>query len=210
MGDFGLSRQLKSMDLARTKAGTPAYMAPETMGGKPYDFSVDTFAIGLILRDMMALETVMEWCIEQIPPQYRPSPKQWRGQSPNPFSDDIRQLMKKMSDPNPFKRPTCFRVTRILEDLAIKKPMPHEFWGIPIVKPTGNPPRGIQLSRIFSSNATAEFAAKRGFSKGAQVQIKIGEQWCHGTVEHLAEAIVPGAVHVRYITSSGESKIRVV
>merc|ERR1719456_1776353 len=84
--DFGLSRRLNEGDFARTKAGTPVYMAPEIMQGRPYEFSVDVYAVGLMIIDMMAKDSVMEWFLDRIPPQQRPQPKRWpQGQCTNSF-----------------------------------------------------------------------------------------------------------------------------
>jgi len=39
---------LASTAMTRTNAGTPGFMAPEIIEQKPYDASVDVFALGLV------------------------------------------------------------------------------------------------------------------------------------------------------------------
>ena len=61
LGDFGLSRLLmESMDdkdrLAETSCGTPYYMAPEQMHGKPYSQAVDLWALGCVVFEMLTLK----------------------------------------------------------------------------------------------------------------------------------------------------------
>ena len=48
--DFGLARDSMLATTAHmtTKAGTPGFMAPEILEEKPYDASVDVFALGLV------------------------------------------------------------------------------------------------------------------------------------------------------------------
>jgi len=56
--DFGLAKLHTAPDDKLTKAdaimGTPAYMAPEQMEGKPVSEAVDLFALGLVLYEMLS------------------------------------------------------------------------------------------------------------------------------------------------------------
>ncbi|XP_045834432.1 rhodopsin kinase GRK1 [Meles meles] len=55
ISDLGLAVELKDGQ-AKTKgyAGTPGFMAPELLRGEEYDFSVDYFALGVTLYEMIA------------------------------------------------------------------------------------------------------------------------------------------------------------
>ena len=57
ISDFGLAKSLLSSDAAMTRAGellgTPRYMAPEQVEGRPLDHRVDLYAFGLILYEMV-------------------------------------------------------------------------------------------------------------------------------------------------------------
>lgn len=50
IGDFGLSKQLKTLDsLTTLTSGTPNYISPEVLFCRPHSFSVDIWAIGVII-----------------------------------------------------------------------------------------------------------------------------------------------------------------
>ncbi len=52
IGDFGISRQMDHTSKA-TSAGTPLYMAPEIMFYQPYNHTVDIYAVGLMMYQIL-------------------------------------------------------------------------------------------------------------------------------------------------------------
>ena len=53
LGDLGISKVLDgTLDMARTKIGTPYYMAPEIFRDRPYSASADIWALGVVLYEM--------------------------------------------------------------------------------------------------------------------------------------------------------------
>ncbi len=51
--DFGIARSMEAVTkLTGTMIGTPAYMAPEQVGGKPVDFRTDIYSLGLMLYEI--------------------------------------------------------------------------------------------------------------------------------------------------------------
>lgn len=51
--DFGFARHLAERTLVLTSVkGTPLYMAPEVMDGRPYDQGVDLWSVGCILYEL--------------------------------------------------------------------------------------------------------------------------------------------------------------
>jgi serine/threonine protein kinase len=46
--------------LARTQIGTPHYMPPEVWKGRPYSFTSDSWALGCLLYEMVALKVPFE------------------------------------------------------------------------------------------------------------------------------------------------------
>jgi serine/threonine protein kinase len=49
LGDLGLCRTMRSDAFARSLAGTPMFMAPEVLEGRPYDHKADVWSIGCVL-----------------------------------------------------------------------------------------------------------------------------------------------------------------
>jgi hypothetical protein len=51
--DFGIARSMDNgTRLTGSLAGTPAYMAPEQVAGKPVDYRTDIYSVGLVLYEM--------------------------------------------------------------------------------------------------------------------------------------------------------------
>ena len=58
LGDFGIARVLKKiMEKAKTMVGTPYYISPEIVEGRPYSQMTDIWSIGVVLYEMCALKT---------------------------------------------------------------------------------------------------------------------------------------------------------
>lgn len=56
LGDFGISRSMSTQtNLAETVCGTPYYMSPEIIMGKPYGVQADAWALGVLLFELLAL-----------------------------------------------------------------------------------------------------------------------------------------------------------
>lgn len=55
VADFGLAKELKNTDLAKSHLGTPLYMAPEVVRKQPYGSRADMWSLGCILYEATAL-----------------------------------------------------------------------------------------------------------------------------------------------------------
>lgn len=54
IADFGVSKMLENNNLlANTSIGTPYYMSPEIVNGKPYNYSVDFWALGCLIYNYL-------------------------------------------------------------------------------------------------------------------------------------------------------------
>jgi serine/threonine protein kinase len=113
LGDFGVARVLDStQELARTKVGTPCYIAPERCEGKPYSFEADVWAMGCLLYEL--LTTRPAFSADTIPAV---ASKITSGEY-EPFDDekdaavgaDVRQLIAELLTLSPAHRPSLERV----------------------------------------------------------------------------------------------------
>lgn len=52
LGDLGVSKILGDLTLAKSRVGTPLYLAPELIKSKPYDNKVDIWAAGCVIYYM--------------------------------------------------------------------------------------------------------------------------------------------------------------
>ncbi|KAK3241385.1 hypothetical protein CYMTET_48845 [Cymbomonas tetramitiformis] len=61
VGDFGLSKVLSAdKKKSRTYCGTPNYLSPEVVEGRPYDMKNDMWALGCVLYEMMTLKRAFD------------------------------------------------------------------------------------------------------------------------------------------------------
>ena len=51
--DYGLAKMLKDDDESQSFCGTPEYLAPEMVKGEPHDKSVDWWAMGVLMYEML-------------------------------------------------------------------------------------------------------------------------------------------------------------
>lgn len=63
LADFGVAGHLEhSQDFRRSIVGTPAFMSPEMLEGRPYGLKTDIWALGCVLFEIMALEAPYQHC----------------------------------------------------------------------------------------------------------------------------------------------------
>merc|ERR1719253_1423989 len=118
----------------------------------------------------------------------RPPPKSWPTGKCHlkPFSKKLADLMKRMTDKNPSKRPSFFKISKELMDLAKSSPMPHPFWAEKAILAKGSPQRSFPLQIFGVSDQGKNIAAQCGIEPRSQVQVRVGTTWHDGHVEHIS------------------------
>eukprot|EP00002_Diphylleia_rotans_P017546 TRINITY_DN3405_c0_g3_i2.p1 TRINITY_DN3405_c0_g3~~TRINITY_DN3405_c0_g3_i2.p1 ORF type:complete len:808 (-),score=152.58 TRINITY_DN3405_c0_g3_i2:286-2709(-) len=104
IGDFGCSRVLGTMELAKSFVGTPCYMAPELGTGKPYDYKTDVWALGCVLYELTCLHPPFQ--AENL---YLLSKSIRKGEYkpiPSSYSPELADLIGRMMSVDPSQRPT--------------------------------------------------------------------------------------------------------
>ena len=104
LGDFGIAKVLSNTkERVRTVVGTPYYMSPELIEGKPYNFQSDIWSLGVLLYEMCALKPPfdapgMNFLMQKIVKgSYPPLPAH--------YSKDLKLLVSQLLIGDPNKRP---------------------------------------------------------------------------------------------------------
>ena len=112
LGDFGIAKRFqKTMDKAKTFIGTPYYLSPEIINGKPYDSKSDIWSLGVLLYEMMTFK--MPFNANSLPML---SVKIMRGQyipPPTIYTKDLRELVTKCLTVEPKNRPSIQEILRM-------------------------------------------------------------------------------------------------
>ncbi|KAI5305994.1 Suppressor of the cold-sensitive snRNP biogenesis mutant brr1-1 [Ascosphaera pollenicola] len=103
LGDFGLSKLMRSQDFASTYVGTPFYMSPEICAGEKYTLYSDIWAVGCIMYELCAKEPPFNarthiQLIHKIRDGRFPS-------LPSIYSAELRGLIASCLKVNPQQRP---------------------------------------------------------------------------------------------------------
>ena len=104
--DFGIARSMEAATrLTGSMVGTPAYMAPEQVSGKPVDYRTDIYSLGLMLYEMftgsqaLQAETPVAVALKQLR-ETPPPPHQIEPTIPVPIERAILKCLEK----DPSKR----------------------------------------------------------------------------------------------------------
>ena len=102
--DYGLSNQMKDSQALKTACGSPNYAAPEVISGRAYSgCEADIWSLGVILFAMVCGtlpfdDDSMSLLFQKI--------KDGKYYMPNFISDEVKDLINRMLQPNPVKRIT--------------------------------------------------------------------------------------------------------
>jgi len=111
IGDFGISKVLDNTSaFAKTTIGTPYYMSPEICQERPYSWSSDVWAMGVILFEMCALRVPFDApsirvLVNKI--VYGPMPV-----IPTWYSSDVQRLSADLLLREEKRRPSAYDILR--------------------------------------------------------------------------------------------------
>ena len=109
IADFGLARNAKTArQVFQTQCGTPSYVAPEILLGKPYTPAVDVWSMGVILYTLLIGSFPFAHDDQQTLFRLICSGKMDTAQPEwNHVSDEVKDLLRGLLDVNPLTRLTA-------------------------------------------------------------------------------------------------------
>merc|ERR1719408_127838 len=68
VGDFGVSRQMSDQTICLNSFyGTPLYLSPELVEGRPYSQTTDVWSLGVVLYELLALKPPFDGnCLQDV------------------------------------------------------------------------------------------------------------------------------------------------
>lgn len=109
LADFGLAKESVVEAAAMTMAGSPGYIAPEILNGKPADKSSDLYGLGVMLYELITGK--LPYTFTDIPSLYAQI-KRGKVDFPDHVSKPARDLIQLLMSPNPKKRPNYENLKR--------------------------------------------------------------------------------------------------
>ena len=110
LGDFGVSKNLQSLKMANTFIGSVDYMAPEVVEGKNYSFEADIWSLGVTFYELMTFNKPFKG---RIPSIFLKILNDKIEPITDFYSKEFRNLIYKMLDKNPLKRPKAKEILNI-------------------------------------------------------------------------------------------------
>lgn len=106
--DFGLAKNnIRGNKLARSFCGSPAYISPELLHNKGSGKSADIYGLGALLYELLAGQP--PYFADNLDKLYE-NIKKARLKFPSHIKEDARNLIKKMLDRDPMKRPSISQI----------------------------------------------------------------------------------------------------
>lgn len=117
IGDFGLSKLLKTSNVAASIVGSPLYQAPEMLNQEIYSFEVDLWSFGCILYELCTLKKPfmandMGELIDKIN-------RSIIDPIPDIYGKDMQTLINRLLSIDPRKRPKAWETLRELKKIVI-------------------------------------------------------------------------------------------
>ena len=109
LGDFGLTTFLKDGEKLSKMCGSPSYIAPEILMKMPYDFKSDIFSTGSVFYNLLTgLYLFNGDSTDEILMANRDCDLTCIFEHLAGLSQDCRDLLLSMLNPNPYARPSAY------------------------------------------------------------------------------------------------------
>ena len=109
LGDFGISKNLKTYGFASSFVGSTYYMAPEIVDGENYSFEADIWALGVTFYELMNLKKPFR---ANYPAIYLEIKTKEVEEINNIYSKEFKDLIYQMLNKEPNKRPKADDILR--------------------------------------------------------------------------------------------------
>ena len=107
LGDFGVSKTLNNtLEKAKTFVGTAYYLPPEVINGKKYSYMADMWSLGVTFYQLMTFKTPFNGNMLPALLKKISSYEKFEKISEKYYSKDLIDIIYKMMDYKPSKRPT--------------------------------------------------------------------------------------------------------
>ncbi len=159
--DFGLAKLASvaaNAGLTRTGqvVGTPRYMAPEQIAGRPVDGRCDVYALGCVLYEMLAGKPPFDGDddVQVLYRQIHDAPPKLEGEVPRAVEDVMRRALAKLPDD---RQASTAELARALDDALPRRPPPPE--------PRRSPAWTLALVALTVILALGAFLGGRAYSR---------------------------------------------
>ena len=109
LGDFGISKNLKTYGFASSFVGSTYYLAPEIVDGENYSFEADIWALGVTFYELMNLKKPFR---ANYPAIYLEIKTKEVEEINNIYSKEFKDLIYQMLNKEPNKRPKADDILR--------------------------------------------------------------------------------------------------
>ena len=118
LGDFGVSAVLKhAEENLQEGVGTPFYISPEMIKGKPYSYESDIWSLGIVLYEMTALKYPFQYAKNSDLFKAITKKEVDLNYLPFNYSKELKNIIKGCLKKDPTKRPT---LDQLLEHSKVK------------------------------------------------------------------------------------------
>eukprot|EP01100_Stratorugosa_tubuloviscum_P013788 TRINITY_DN708_c5_g1_i1.p1 TRINITY_DN708_c5_g1~~TRINITY_DN708_c5_g1_i1.p1 ORF type:complete len:509 (+),score=213.98 TRINITY_DN708_c5_g1_i1:63-1589(+) len=181
--DFGLSAVKQHGEFLKDKdriPGSPLWMAPEVMQGRPLNEKADVYSFGLVLWEIVTQSKLFP-DMKQFPAFKRAICEQIvRPPLPTDILPSIRTLIENCWAPNPENRPHFNQIIQqldnILVDVAIRSPQAAAFWSRSFTSRENVPWPEFEIKFSSTFNFAREFIEPANAVKWQSLKIIIAKQ----------------------------------